>query len=204
MFGGETSVERLWLVVNDAAPPGKELKYARLERERRFLLRVSPAEGVVKTTRIADRYLLGTRLRLRRAIETVTVGGIGERTVYKLTQKVPAPDGGPGLITTLYLDAVEYAVLEQLPAATVHKTRLSVPPLGIDVFEDALAGLVLAEAEFDDERVARELHTATRGGGRGDPGPAPHRREPGGDDESRDRGRPGRLRSIRSRSVRNR
>jgi len=151
MFGGETSVERLWLVVNDAAPPGKELKYARLERERRFLLRVSPAEGVVKTTRIADRYLLGTRLRLRRAIETVTVGGIGERTVYKLTQKVPAPDGGPGLITTLYLDAVEYAVLEQLPAATVHKTRLSVPPLGIDVFEDALAGLVLAEAEFDDD-----------------------------------------------------
>jgi CYTH domain-containing protein len=55
------------------------------------------------------------------------------------------------LITTLYLDAAEYAVLEQLPAATVHKTRLSVPPLGIDVFEDALAGLVLAEAEFDDD-----------------------------------------------------
>jgi CYTH domain-containing protein len=29
--------------------------------------------------------------------------------------------------------------------------RLSVPPLGVDVFEGALAGLVLAEAEFDDD-----------------------------------------------------
>jgi len=33
------------LVLNDAAPPGKELKYARVDRERGFLLRTPPADG---------------------------------------------------------------------------------------------------------------------------------------------------------------
>jgi CYTH domain-containing protein len=76
--------------------------------------------------------------------------------VYKLTQKVPGPRAEPGLITTMYLNAAEYAALAQVPAASLRKTRLSVPPLGVDLFEGALAGLVLAEAEFVDyEAMAR-------------------------------------------------
>ncbi|MGI8870524.1 MAG: hypothetical protein ACR2F6_17175 [Mycobacteriales bacterium] len=41
--------------------------------------------------------------------------------------------------------------LEQLPARVLHKTRVSVPPLGVDVFESALGGLVLGEVEFNDD-----------------------------------------------------
>ncbi|MGI8869853.1 MAG: hypothetical protein ACR2F6_13650 [Mycobacteriales bacterium] len=103
-------------MLNDAAPPGKELKYARAERERRFLLRMPPTDGIVRTVRIADRYLLGTRLRLRRVTETISADGAIGRTDYKLTQKVPAPGGEPGLITTMYLDAAEYAVLDPFSA----------------------------------------------------------------------------------------
>ena len=101
--------------------------------------------------RIRDRYVPNTRLRLRQAIETAAGNGGPDRIVYKLTQKVPGPDGEPGLITTMYLDAAEYAALSRLPAATLHKARLSIPPLGVDVFEGPLRGLVLAEAEFDDD-----------------------------------------------------
>jgi hypothetical protein len=137
-------------VLNDAAPPGKELEYARPERERRFLFTAPPDGPVIRTVRIVDRYLLGTRIRLRQATEA-SGDGDAQRTIHKLTQKVSASDGGLALITTMYLEATEYAALLQLPAATLRKTRLSIPPLGVDVFEGELFGLVLGEAEFEDD-----------------------------------------------------
>lgn len=76
---------------------------------------------------------------------------------YKLTQKVPAGRPGPvqGLITNIYLSRAEYELFAALPAAVLSKTRLSVPPLGIDVFDPPLHGLVLAEAEFGSDDEAR-------------------------------------------------
>ncbi|MEY9948968.1 hypothetical protein [Kitasatospora sp. GAS1066B] len=127
-------------------------KYARVERERRFLLAAPPPPAAVTATRrIADRYLDGTRLRLRMMVEPDDAAPI-----YKLTQKIPAEHPGPvqGLITNTYLTRAEYEVLAALPAATLDKTRLGVPPLGIDVFDGPLRGLVLAEAEFDSDEAA--------------------------------------------------
>ena len=47
--------------------PIRQGKYARVERERRFLLAgPPPASAVTVSRRITDRYLPGTRLRLRR------------------------------------------------------------------------------------------------------------------------------------------
>lgn len=131
-------------------------KYARVERERRFLLEAPPAPSSVTVTRvITDRYLPGTRLRLRRSESRD--GGAAE---LKLTQKIPAgrPGAVQGLITTTYLSRAEYDLLASLPAAVLTKTRLSVPPLGVDVFDGPLTGLVLAEAEFadDEESLAFE------------------------------------------------
>jgi hypothetical protein len=141
-------------VLNPWAPPGKEEKYARVERERRFVLAGLPHEPVLRTVAITDRYLLGTRIRLRRAVESESLDG-RERLVYKLSQKVPGPDGRPGLITTMYLDEAEYRALAALPAAVLHKIRHSVPPCGVDMFGGALKGLYIAEAEFDtDEEMA--------------------------------------------------
>jgi hypothetical protein len=71
------------------------------------------------------------------------------RVTYKLTQKIPTDAGTPGLITTLYLSAAEFEALVDIPADTLRKVRSSFQPLGVDVFEGPLAGLVLAKAEFD-------------------------------------------------------
>lgn len=128
-------------------------KYARIEWERRFLLTRFPEDvDVVCTRRIVDRYLRGTRLRLRR------MEGRGE-PVLKLTQKIPSGMGNAqqGLITSIYLTEDEYAVLEKLPANLLSKVRHSVLPYGIDIFEGELRGLVLAEAEFDSEGESKTL-----------------------------------------------
>jgi CYTH domain-containing protein len=129
------------------APPGKATKYARVERERRFLMGSVPSGPCVRRTEIIDRYMSGTRLRLRHSIERTAAG---VTTVCKLTQKVPAPEGGgPGLITTIYVNTAEYQTLTTVPAAVLVKTRYRVPPLGVDVFGGPLTGLVIAEVEFD-------------------------------------------------------
>jgi CYTH domain-containing protein len=133
--------------------PGFKTKYARVERERRFLLDDVPDGAVLRTTRIVDRYIVNTGLRLRRAEENTESG---EQTVHKLTQKLARPGGGPGLITTIYLSESEYEALAAIPAERLAKTRLSIPPFGIDVFESVLRGLLLAEIEFetDDDMLA--------------------------------------------------
>lgn len=129
-------------------------KYARVERERRFLLAAPPRPGEATAQRmITDRYLTGTRLRLRRVD---LPDGTSE---LKFTQKVPhpRPGGVRGLITNTYLSWAEYELLASLPAAVLSKTRFSVPPLGIDVFGGELRGLVLGEAEFADDDEARSF-----------------------------------------------
>ena len=121
-------------------------KFSRIEWERRFLVEKFPENAnPSRTRRIADHYIQGTTLRLRRQSDD------GGETAFKLTQKLfsPAEGARQGFITSMYLSPVEYSVLAQLPAQLLSKTRYSVPPFGIDVFEGSLQGLILAEAEFD-------------------------------------------------------
>jgi CYTH domain-containing protein len=133
-------------------PP--ESKYARTEWERRFLLDHFPSgASVTLVRRISDRYIVGTTLRLRQQSD-------GEGQVqFKLTQKLPGAmvQAQRGLITTMYLSKEEFGVLAKLPAKVLTKTRHSVPPFGIDVFEGVLSGLVLAEAEFNSAAEASAL-----------------------------------------------
>ena len=128
------------------APSGKAGKYALVERERRFLLAAPPVGAPRRRVLIEDRYLRGSRLRLRRMTD---VDDPGSRVIYKFTQKIPTDVGTPGLITTLYLSSAEYTALADLPADTLRKVRSSFPPLSVDTFEGPLHGLVLAEAEFE-------------------------------------------------------
>ena len=144
-----------WNDLTEAAQrPVRGGKYALIERERRFLMTAAPTEGITHTRQITDRYVLGTRLRLRRVRDPLT--GSCE---LKFTQKQPAQQPGhvQGLITTMYLAQHEYDLLAGLPAAVLSETRLSVPPLSIDVFDPPLHGLVLAEAEFDTDEQARSF-----------------------------------------------
>ena len=131
-------------------------KYARVEFERRFLLDRFPADvNVTSVRRIVDRYIEGTRLRLRQMTD-------GDGKIFKLTQKIPEPTvtARRGLITTIYLSQEEFDVLSKLPGKMLAKTRYSAPPFGIDVFEDELDGLLLAEAEFDSDAEASAFEPA--------------------------------------------
>ena len=129
-------------------------KYARIERERRFLLEKFPNGAEVhRIRRITDYYLENTTLRLRIQVDD------GNSPVFKLTQKTAEPGAGAqqGWITTMYLAEQEFLTISQLPSRRLDKIRYSVPPFGIDVFEDALSGLILAEAEFDSAASADAL-----------------------------------------------
>lgn len=122
------------------------LKYARVERERRWLLRRRPDEVDGEILLIEDRYLLGTRLRLRQV--TAADGTV----VRKLGHKVRLGDG-PGAIacTSLYLDQAEWDRLVGLPAARLSKrrtrSRAGGSMLAVDEFQGPLAGLVLGEID---------------------------------------------------------
>jgi CYTH domain-containing protein len=122
-------------------------KYARPELERRFLLDAVP-DGLVLKGWIEDRYVDGTRLRLRRV--TSADGSV----VHKLGQKVRVAPDDPSVIwlTTFYLDEAEHDLLSALPGRPLVKDRFDWPGTScvVDVFAGPLAGLVLAEVERTD------------------------------------------------------
>jgi CYTH domain-containing protein len=126
-------------------------KYARVELERRFLVHHLPeAIETERGWRISDRYLANTQLRLRRMRPLN-----GGETLFKLGQKLvqSPPDFGRMTVTNIYLSAEEYAVLAALDALELHKRRYPFSHdgrlFGIDVFEENLSGLVLAETSFE-------------------------------------------------------
>lgn len=108
------------------------------------------------SARITDRYLAGTRLRLRRV-----EGPAG--AVFKLAQKVRLAEAEPERvkITNLYLDRDEYLRLAGLPGSELLKTRrwleLSSHRIAVDDFEGRHGGLVLAEVELGDGDEALPL-----------------------------------------------
>lgn len=128
------------------------LKYAVVERERRFLVTGIPA-GVTHTFRIEDYYIDHTRLRLRRMIAS---DGSAER---KLGHKVRLTQGPSAIAcTSMYLDDQEWDVLVTLPHRTLIKTRHIVER----------DGTVLAVDELDDGTLLAEIDD-----GDSAPGPLP-------------------------------
>ena len=131
-------------------------KYAHIERERRFLVDPSlrPNLSARAFILIEDRYLVGTRLRLRRMTDSKS--GV---TTVKLTKKYEATDSLARPIVTSYLSEAEYTLLASLPAHPLVKRRypfdLPEGQIGIDVFEGSLAGLETAEIEIEDDASLR-------------------------------------------------
>jgi CYTH domain-containing protein len=122
-------------------------KYARVEREQRWLLQSIP-KGARGPVEIVDRYLTGTTLRLRQVTS-------GDEIVWKLGQKRRADPASPELVelTNLYLSADEHALFSGLPAAELRKTRRHLDHGGrtfaIDELHGPLEGLLLAEVELE-------------------------------------------------------
>jgi len=129
-----------------------ESKYARLERERRYLLQDLP-EGLTRASphvQITDNYITGTRLRLRKVRDPLT-----NKWTVKFTQKfaVNSKDLSRTLITNTYLNAQEAETLSVFEANEIRKNRYPFEydgrKFGIDMFLGDLFGLVLAEVSFD-------------------------------------------------------
>jgi CYTH domain-containing protein len=124
-------------------------RYAHIEREQRWLL-VQVPEGVEPLAEIFDRYILGTRMRLRRVISP-------EGETLKFAQKVRSVADDPESVrlTNMYLSAAEYETLSLLPFAELHKTRRTITvgtrSFAVDEFHDRHRGLVLAETELDEQ-----------------------------------------------------
>jgi hypothetical protein len=117
------------------------LKYAVVERERRYRVARLP-EGVTVTREINDRYLIGTRLRLREVTES------DGSVVRKLGHKVRLTHGPAEVAcTNFYLSDDEWAVLVVLPARSLHKRRHLVQR----------DGLVVAIDEHDDGTLIAEI-----------------------------------------------
>jgi CYTH domain-containing protein len=134
-----------------------DAKYARPERERRWLAAPPPdLREAIEARLVEDRYLAGTRLRLRRV--TPLAGGAPQ---CKLGQKVRPDPADPRLVmhTTMYLTAEEHERLSQLPGAELRKVRHVLARdgrrFGVDVFQGRHAGLALVEIELgEDDDVA--------------------------------------------------
>ena len=126
-----------------------KLKYACVERERRWLCAAAPMDRVVCSETITDLYVTGTQLRLREA--TPLDGGA---TMRRLGRKADV-DSHTRLLTSIYLSPEEFALLSTLPGRTLRKTRHHIGlvngvEMSVDVFDGDLSGLIMAEAEFDD------------------------------------------------------
>lgn len=132
-------------------------KYARAELERRWLVdpALRPAIDALDFVLIEDRYLSGTRMRLRRMTRS------DGWSAYKLTKKYETerPEARP--IVTTYLTEAEHALLANLPGRLLRKNRYYLPHAGLvwslDLFEGALVGLELAEVEVPDEAALAAL-----------------------------------------------
>ena len=129
-----------------------ESKYARVERERRYLLQDLP-EGLTRADphlQITDNYITGTRLRLRKVREPRT-----NKWTVKFTQKfAPNPeDLSRTIITNTYLNALEAETLSVFNSNEIRKNRYYFEFEGrkfaVDMFLGDLFGLVLAEVSFD-------------------------------------------------------
>lgn len=129
-----------------------ESKYARVERERRYLLQDLP-EGLTRADRhlqITDNYITGTRLRIRKVRDPQT-----NKWTVKFTQKfAPDPlDFSRTIITNIYLNALEAETLGIFDANEIRKNRYPFEFEGrkfaVDMFLGDLFGLVMAEVSFE-------------------------------------------------------
>jgi len=128
-----------------------ESKYTRVEYERRFL--VKPAadwKSIVQpySKRLEDKYLSGTRLRLR----TMTDLDTGRR-VIKLTKKEESPSPYYRTLSRILLAPAEFEIFNRLDGYPINKVRYYSNHRGnvysLDVFEGELEGLVLSEVSTD-------------------------------------------------------
>jgi len=128
-----------------------ESKYTCVEYERRFLVRPDIDWRVLVepySKRLEDKYLTGTRLRLR----TMTDLDTGRR-VIKLTKKQESPSPYYRTLSRILLAPAEFEIFNRLDGYPINKVRYYSNHGGnvysLDIFEGELEGLLLSEVSTD-------------------------------------------------------
>lgn len=132
------------------------MKYGKFEFERSFLLANSCLDDleVVRSKVILDKYITGTRLRLRKVME----GGVQK---FKLTKKEELEPKKVGVlkINTLYLTREEFELQAALAGVEIEKCRHIVRANNYDIGIDEISVggniIYLAEVEFATEEEMR-------------------------------------------------
>lgn len=135
---------------SSAALGWPKLKYAQIERERRWLCNEVPQELVVGSKALSDIYFSETQLRLRVVRDLAT-----NAFQFKLTRKADISPNSR-IITTIYLSESELDLFARLPGKRLEKVRHSLRLsdgniASVDVFSGSLDGLRLIEMEFESE-----------------------------------------------------
>lgn len=125
-------------------------KYALPEIERRWLVDSStlPDLDSLPKVIIKDKYLAGTRLRLR-AMQS------DEGSQYKLGKKYGDKRGFSESITNIYLSRGEYEMLNEAAGLEVTKSRYHLAGGSLDIYPDA-DQLTLFSVEFSSEAAAAD------------------------------------------------
>ncbi|WP_284620727.1 hypothetical protein [Aquabacterium humicola] len=131
-------------------------KYARPEIERRWLVPATLAEKLVAglpARLIEDRYIIGTRLRLRKVS--------GQITQFKLGKKYESSVFGLEQVVSVYLGEEEHKVLAPLPSHVASKRRYSVAGGSIDQYVTPRNGFFIFEVEFSTLAEAQAFEPPT-------------------------------------------
>jgi len=130
----------------------EEAKYTRVEYERRFLVgpQADWRNGAEPYSKVfEDKYIQGTRLRLRVLTDTDT-----GRRVIKLNKKAESPSPYFQTISRILLSPDEHRLFDGLAGDRLKKERYYYPHQGrvfsVDVFEGELEGLILCETEAEE------------------------------------------------------
>ena len=118
--------------------------------QRRFLIDTLP-EPITAASghlQILDRYIAGTRLRLRQ----VRIPGTDQYT-RMLQQRIVLPNEIEIKLAEIHLNDIEYSIFESIERSEVRKNRyfheFDQIPMAFDVYLGQLQGLKLALAEFE-------------------------------------------------------
>ena len=118
-------------------------KYSEPEIERRWVVPAAAAEEQVVAQPyrlLEDRYILGTRLRLRKVS--------GPTTVFKLGKKYDSSTDGAEQVVSVYLAEEEHDILASLPHHLARKRRYSIAGGSIDQYLHPRRDLFVFEVEF--------------------------------------------------------
>ncbi len=133
-------------------------KYSQFENERKWLVSRDVKSKIEGTWhyQIIDRYIVGSKIRLRSATDSET-----GKSIYKLTKKYGIGDCFSEPISSFYISRKEYDLFKDLPHKQITKKRHLLKDgdiaYSIDVFEEDHSELILAEVEAPDIKTLMSI-----------------------------------------------